>query len=68
MLMKSLDQNNDGVVSGREFMTWLIPSSGIDEKSVLANELKRLVIERFAGDVRRMFEAFKRYDAVIYLL
>ncbi|RYH19864.1 hypothetical protein EON65_25425 [archaeon] len=60
MLMKSLDQNNDGVVSGREFMTWLIPSNGIDEKSVLANELKRLVIERFAGDVRRMFEAFKR--------
>ena len=60
MLMISLDQNNDGVVSGREFMTWLIPSSVGDDKNVLANELRRIIMEKFGGDVRRMFEAFKR--------
>jgi hypothetical protein len=61
VLLHSLDKNSDGVVSAREFMAWLVPQGEQYDKAMLAGELRRIVMEKFNGDVRALYESFKRY-------
>eukprot|EP01039_Chlorochromonas_danica_P006652 gene6652-7352_t len=59
MLLKPLDRNGDGVISAREFVSWLVPQNIQEDKALLANQLRQIVIDKFSGDIRAMFESFK---------
>lgn len=58
--MKTLDINGDGVISAKEFKSWLFPSTGKEDKLALVNLFKSFLDDKFRGDLRELYNTFKR--------
>lgn len=57
-LVVTLDCNDDGVVSAREFKDWLFPAHKQEDLNSLSNYLKKIIAEHFQGDVWHMYRFF----------
>lgn len=59
-LIQSVDTNNDRLISAKDFKDWLFPASNKDDKLIFAEYLRSLVEEKFGGNIRELYEQFKR--------
>jgi Ca2+-binding EF-hand superfamily protein len=58
LIVRSLDQNNDQIVTAREFKFWLSQSHGHSKESLAALQpLFSLIKEKFRGDLKLFFSA-----------
>lgn len=57
--MQTLDTNQDGVISAKDFKQWLFPQHRQDDYSTLSKYLTALVEERFNGNLRELFNSFQ---------
>jgi hypothetical protein len=60
VLITSLDGNHDGSVSAGEFKSWLFPGIRLREMNGVVASLQRIIRTHFKGDVRALFNDFKR--------
>lgn len=56
-----MDSNQDGIISSKDFKSWLFPQNNGDNHEFLVRYLTKVVEERFHGNVRVMFNSFKTY-------
>lgn len=58
-VLHSMDSNQDGIISSKDFKSWLFPQNNGDNHEFLVRYLTKVVEERFHGNVRVMFNSFK---------
>lgn len=58
-VLHSMDSNQDGIISSKDFKAWLFPQNNGDNHEFLVRYLTKVVEERFHGNVRVMFNSFK---------
>eukprot|EP01033_Poteriospumella_lacustris_P011117 gene11117-7908_t len=60
-VLHTMDSNQDGIISSKDFKAWLFPQNNGDNHEFLVRYLTKVVEERFHGNVRVMFNSFKTY-------
>lgn len=58
-VLHTMDSNQDGIISSKDFKAWLFPQNNGDNHEFLVRYLTKVVEERFHGNVRVMFNSFK---------
>lgn len=56
-----MDANQDGIISSKDFKSWLFPPKNNQNNEFLVRYLMKVIDERFFGNPRQMFNAFKTY-------